>query len=204
MSKKPVSIPFVPKNVEDVLLWRDVKSSALVAGGATGAFLAYTLNPFTASTIVCYLVAILSLAMFIWAQVGNFISKSGPPVPGFLKAGVSEEQAHRAVDSLLPALNKGLAFLGVLASGKDLKLSLLTMGGSYAAARVFALVTPITLAYAVVVLALSLPKVYEAKQAEVDRALAAVQAKLDELMAKFKENVLSKIPKASPPAKKVE
>lgn len=51
-------------------------------------------------------------------------------------------------------------------------------------------------ASAAALLAFSLPKAYEAKKEEVDKVIKAVKAKVDELMAKFNEAVLSKIPKA--------
>jgi hypothetical protein len=61
--------------VESLLLWHNPKESGIVFGSATAAFLAYALNPFSASTIVCYAVAIASLAAFLWAQMGNFVSR---------------------------------------------------------------------------------------------------------------------------------
>ncbi|EFJ52248.1 hypothetical protein VOLCADRAFT_103251 [Volvox carteri f. nagariensis] len=186
--------------VEALLFWRNPKDSGVVFGGATAAFLAYVLNPFSASTIICYAVAIASLATFLWAQMGNIVGRSGPPVPALLTRGLSEDEARKFTDAALPVLNKALATIGVLASGKDLKLSLLVVGGAYSAARVFAAISPVTLVYVVVLIAFTAPKIYELKQDEIDKVLATVKSKVNELTAKFSE-VVSKIPKASGPKK---
>ncbi|GLC33413.1 hypothetical protein PLESTB_000072900 [Pleodorina starrii] len=199
-AKKPVHIPFVSKNVESLVLWRNPKESGIAFGSATAAFLAYVLNPFPASTVICYAVAIASLATFLWAQMGNFVSKGGPPVPAVLARGLSQDEAHKVVDAALPAVNKAIATIGVLASGKDLKLSLLVVAASYSAARVFAVIGPITLVYLVVLVAFTTPKLYELKQEEIDKVLAAAKNKFDELTTKFSE-IVSKIPKAAPPKK---
>ncbi|KXZ54464.1 hypothetical protein GPECTOR_4g529 [Gonium pectorale] len=66
-------------------------------------------------------------------------------------------------------------------------MSLLVVLGAYVGARLFAVVSPITLAFVVLLSAFTAPKAYEAKQEEVDRVLAAAKSKLDELGAKFKD-----------------
>ncbi|PNW83154.1 hypothetical protein CHLRE_06g308950v5 [Chlamydomonas reinhardtii] len=200
--KKPVNLPFLPKDVEDLVLWRKPKEAGAIFGGATAAYLAYVYNPFNGFTIVSYLLSIISLALFLWSHLGHFVSRSGPPVPEFLVKGVTQEQARQVADAALPVVNKALGYVGVLASGKDLKTSSLVVVGSYTAGRIFALASPFTLAYVVVVLAFVLPKAYEAKQDEVDKVLAVVKAKVDEAVTAFNNNVLSKIPKAQPPAPK--
>ncbi|KAG2436095.1 hypothetical protein HYH02_011606 [Chlamydomonas schloesseri] len=203
--KKEVSLPFLPKNVEDLVLWRKPTNSGAILGGATAAYLAYVYNPFNGFTILSYLISVVSMALFLWSHLGHFVSRSGPPVPEFLVKGVTQEQARQAADAALPVINKALGYVGVLASGKDLKTSALVVVGSYTAGRIFAFASPFTLAFVVVVLGFSLPKVYEAKQEEVDKLLALVKAKVNEGVTAFNNNVLSKIPKAqAPPAKKVE
>ena len=51
---------------------------------------------------------------------------------------------------------------------------------------------------AAVLLAFSLPKGYEAKQAEVDKVLAILSGKAKEIYTKVEEVVFKKIPKGSP------
>ncbi|PNH06921.1 Reticulon-like protein B1 [Tetrabaena socialis] len=195
MSKR-VTLPFVSKHVEELLLWSKPKDSALVFGGATLAFAAYRANPFTAATIICYAVAGACLLAFTWAQAATFVNWLGPPVPAILTHGMTEEDARKVAESARPAINKALAVVGVLASGKDLRLSLLVAFGSYLAARIFALISPLTLAYIVVLLAFTLPKAYEAKHEDVDKVVKLIKDKVHEVGAKFNETVLSKIPKA--------
>ncbi|GLI60028.1 hypothetical protein VaNZ11_002093 [Volvox africanus] len=199
-AKKQVHIPYASKDVEDLILWRNPKQSGFVFAGANLAFLAYALNPFPATTIICYAVAISSLATFIWASIGHFVSKSGPPVPALLTRGLSEDEAKKFVDAALPVVNKVLASLGVLAAGTDFKLSLGVVLGAYTFVHVFALISPVALIYIVVILAFSAPKVYELKQDQIERVLSACKTKSNELIAQFKE-VVSKIPKATPPKK---
>ncbi|GIL92320.1 hypothetical protein Vretimale_19579 [Volvox reticuliferus] len=198
--KKQVHIPFISKNVEGLILWRNPKQSGFAFAGANLAFLAYVLNPFPATTIICYAVAIASFATFIWASIGHFVSRSGPPVPAMLTRGLSEEEAKRFVDAALPTVNKVLAFLGVLAAGTDFKFSLGMVFGSYALVHLFALISPAVLIYIVVVLAFSAPKVYEMNLEQIERVASLCKTKSSELIAQFKE-VVSKIPRASPPKK---
>lgn len=193
---KPVSLPNVSKPVEDLLLWRDVKKSAAVFGSVTLVFLALMLNPYPFITLLCYLLSVLSAACFFWAQFGSIMHRNGPPVPTILKEGVSEEQMRRSAETLRPLVNKALAYVSVLVTGKDLKVCVLVPVLSYCAARTFVYITPLKLAYIIFVLAFALPKAYELKQDEVDRVLRIANQKAKETYAKFNEAVLSKIPKA--------
>ncbi|GIL65583.1 hypothetical protein Vafri_19325, partial [Volvox africanus] len=199
-AKKQLHIPFVSQNVEDLILWRNPKLSGIVFASANLAFLAYSLNPFPASTIICYAVAISSLATFIWASIGHFVSKSGPPVPALLARGLSEEEAKKFVDASLPVVNNILASLGVLAAGTDFKVSLGVVLGAYTFVHVFALISPVALIYIVVILAFSVPKIYELKQEQIERVVSAFKTKSNQLIAQFKE-IVSKIPRAAPPKK---
>lgn len=198
---RPVSIPYVSKPVEDLLLWRDVKKTAAVFGSVTVVFLALMLNKYPFITLLCYLLSVLSAACFLWAQFGSIMHRNGPPVPAILKEGVSEEQMRRFSESLRPLVNKALAYISVLVTGKDLKICILVPVLSYFAARIFLYITPLKLAYLVFFLAFVLPKAYEVKQDEVNQVVKVANEKGHELYAKFNEAVLSKIPKA-PTAKK--
>lgn len=193
---KEISIPYVSKDVESLLLWRDVKRSGIVFGGATAVYLFILLNPLPWFTLICYALSVGTLAAFLWAQMGNFVSKSGPPVPAVLTNGLSEDDVRKYGEAVRPLANKVLGVLGVLVSGKDLKLSAMVISGAYSAARIFAVVGPITLGYLVVLLAFTLPKGYELKRDEVDGVVGVARNKLDELYGKFNDAVLSKIPKA--------
>lgn len=198
--RKPVYIPFVGRDVEDLLLWRNPRNSAILFGLATLAYvgLAY-FDVVSFFSLFGYVLSIAATATFLWAQIGNFVSRSGPPVPTILTKGVTEEEARQYAVSMLPAVNRVLGTLGVIVSGKDLRLSSLVIGGSYAAARVFSVISPLTLSYLVVLLAFTLPKAYESKQDDVDKVAREVRLRLKEAYDKVNDAVLSKIPKAGQP-----
>lgn len=196
---KPIKLPLVSPDVEALLLWRDPKRSGLVLGGVVAVFILSCLpsaRNFPALIILCYLVTIVTATMLIWAQLGAVVSKSGPPVPPVLLNGLSDAEIRKYAEAALPTINAVLATLGVLASGKDLRLSILVITSSYTAARVFARISPFTMVFIASILLFSLPKVYELKQDEINKVVATVRAKLEELYEKVNEAVISKIPKA--------
>lgn len=75
---RPTHAPTMPlpaSAVEQLVLWRDVKTSGLVFGGITVAYLAARLNPYPLLTILFYMLSLAATTMTIWAQLGAVVSK---------------------------------------------------------------------------------------------------------------------------------
>lgn len=196
MAKAHIEVPFVGKEASDLLLWRDIKKSGIVFGAATAAFAYFQFSPVGPIVHFFFLLSALTGALFIWSQAAAILSRPGPPVPALLKEGVSEEDIRSFAEHVRGPINSALATVALLASGKDLKLSLLVTVGAYLASKVFAVVPILILVYSVFFLAFTLPKAYEFKKDEADQVLSLVRTKVNELIVKFQDNVLSKIPKA--------
>lgn len=198
------TLPYVSKEVSDLLLWRDIKQSAAVFGSVTLGKLLLWWTGASLLNVGIYSVLAVLVGAVLWAQAGGLFASQGPPVPPVLRFGLSDEQTRQAAGVIRPPLNQALATAGTLLSGRDVQLSLKVAGALYVAARIFALISPSTLLYTAFLLAFTLPVAYEQRRSDVDRVVGQAKQQVHQAYVKLDAAVLSKIPKAPKPVAKVE
>ncbi|ONK79204.1 uncharacterized protein A4U43_C01F3980 [Asparagus officinalis] len=116
--EKPVHKVLGGGKPADVFLWRNKKISASVLGGATAIWVLFELLEYHLLSLVCHCL-ILSLAvLFLWSNATTFINKSPPHIP---EVSIPEDLTVNIALSLRYEINRGLAVLRSIASGKDLK-----------------------------------------------------------------------------------
>jgi len=190
----PVLIPFVSREVQDVILWKDTKKSGVTFATLLAVWYVLSHRP---ARLLSLLSLIASATFLAWNIAAPLLKRQGPQVPRFLEEGISAEDGKKILDSALLYINPALSLAGKLVTGKDSKLSVMVFVGSFMAYQVFGFFDFLTMALTCVLLAFSLPKVYESKQSEIDSLLASGLSKGKELYAKLEETVFKKIPKSS-------
>ncbi|GAX80525.1 hypothetical protein CEUSTIGMA_g7963.t1 [Chlamydomonas eustigma] len=190
----PPSIPFVSREVQDVLLWKDAKKSGITFTTLLAVWYVLSHRP---AQLLSLLVLIASATFLAWNIAAPLLKRQGPQVPRFLEEGISAEEGKRILDFVLLYINPALSLAGKLVTGKDYRLSASVIAVSFTAYQIFGFFDFLTLALTCVLLIFSLPKMYESKQSEIDSLLASSLYKGKELYAKLEETVFKKIPKSS-------
>jgi len=195
MAERRVSLPISNKKVEDILMWRDVKTSGAIFGGVTLAYLVLEWSGYTLLTLAAYgLLAILG-GFLVWTNAAALLHKPGPPIPSFVKDGISEEEVKKLVTKLTPCINDALGVTYRMITGKDLQLAAKVCGSLFLIAKIGAWFSLFTMVYLVCLAAFILPKVYELKKDEIDSVAAKLLEQLKTLYSKA-DTMVKKIPKA--------
>ncbi|KAI7836748.1 hypothetical protein COHA_009386 [Chlorella ohadii] len=193
-----VRLPVKDPRVQELLLWTNPRNSAIAVGGVTAVYAALqygSVNPLQTSA---YVGLVLVLGCFLWNNIASFTHRPPVPVPRLLKEGVSEGQAKDYAAKATVHVNKGLSFAHRLATGREPVLTGTVAGALYAVGRLAGLLSLLSLAYAAVLAAFVVPKVYELKKDEIDGALDKARAQVTALNDKYLSKVMAKIPRHTP------
>mmetsp|Transcript_12463 Transcript_12463/g.32959 ORF Transcript_12463/g.32959 Transcript_12463/m.32959 type:complete len:209 (-) Transcript_12463:334-960(-) len=187
----------VPKEHQDILLWRDVKKSAMCFGGSTAMYILVAWAPISFAVLGLQAVTVAVATTLLWNLGAKMFSSKAKPadlLPDVLKDGFHEEALKELAVKYRPLINLVLCTLGRVLSGEDAPLSLKVFAAGMALSWLAARVSLITAAYLIIFLAFTGPKVYEMKQKEIDQAFALAGDHMKGLYKKFDETVLKKIP----------
>ncbi|KAJ8752813.1 hypothetical protein K2173_008548 [Erythroxylum novogranatense] len=190
--EKPVHEVLGGGKPANVFLWRNKKISASVLGGATLVWILFELLEYHLITLVCH-IAILSLAvLFLWSNASTFINKSPPQIPEVV---LPEKCVLEFASALRIEINRGLAVLREIASGRDLKKFLSIIAGLWVLSIVGNWCNFLTLFYILFVLLHTLPVIYEKYDDKIDSFAEKAMIEIKKQYAVFDKKVLSKIPK---------
>ncbi|GFP91338.1 reticulon-like protein b2 [Phtheirospermum japonicum] len=183
----------------DIFLWRDKKVSAGVLGVATANWVLFELLEYHLLTLVCHILILGLAIIFLWSNASAFINKSPPKIPNVI---IPEDIVLAVASSLRVEINRALATLRDIASGKDLKKFLAVIAGLWVLSVLGSCFNFLTLFYIGFVLLLSVPVIYEKYEDQIDAFGEKAEAELKKQYAVFNVKVLSKIPKGPLKAKK--
>lgn len=203
MAKK-ISLPIQNKQVEDLLLWRDVKLSGAVFGGITLTYFLLSIFKLNTLVLLANSLQVVVVASFLWNTIASVTHRPGVPLPSFLKEGVSEGQVKDLSAKATVLVNKFLAFSYRVLSGKDIVLSLKVAGALFGIARVARYFTLLGLVFTAAVLAFSLPRLYEENQDNIDKVVHKVVSEAKAAFEKYVKPQLEKIPKYKKPEEKTQ
>lgn len=197
-AKAKLKLPVVKDpRLEDILLWRDPKKTAVCLAGSTGVYGLLTVIAANPVVVLANLLQLAVIVAFLWNSIANLLKRPGVPVPAFIKEGLSEADAKEKAVRWASYYNKALAAVDRVLSGKDVLLSLQIAGGLFVVSRVAAFVSPLTLAYFGVLALFTLPKVYELRKDEIDGHLTKVKDGYNTVYNKHVQPALKRIPRAS-------
>ncbi|KAE9595454.1 hypothetical protein Lal_00031298 [Lupinus albus] len=191
--EKPVHSVLGAGKVADVLLWKNKKESAGVLGAATAVWILFELLEYHLLTLVSHISILLLALVFLWSNAHAFIHKSPPQIPNIH---LPEEPFLQIVSALRIEINRGLAALRDISSGKDLKKFLIVIAGLWIISIVGNWFNFLTLFYIIFVLLHTVPVAYAKYEDKIDPLAEKVLIEFKKQYAVFDAKVLSKIPKS--------
>lgn len=197
MAAHTVSIPYVSKDVESLLLWRDVKKTGIVFGSVFAVFLFFMYTTIPTLALACYTVGLLLGACAIWSRFGKTIGKPMPAMPKVLSEGISEDEYKSYADKAKPHVDKAIATAYSLVTCKDLGLQLKVVGALFVAGKVLCNISLFTFSFIAFLVAFGAPIVYEMNKDQIDEIFTQVRSLLSKYYTKAKEElskVVDKIP----------
>eukprot|EP00217_Crustomastix_stigmatica_P010057 CAMPEP_0183795544 /NCGR_PEP_ID=MMETSP0803_2-20130417/4601_1 /TAXON_ID=195967 /ORGANISM="Crustomastix stigmata, Strain CCMP3273" /LENGTH=195 /DNA_ID=CAMNT_0026039971 /DNA_START=35 /DNA_END=622 /DNA_ORIENTATION=+ len=187
--------------MKDLAMWVDPVRSGAVLGGATLSWLVLEKSGYTLLTIASNLLLLLLISLVAWKQAATFFTKMPPPPAQSFE--LSEATVRKVVDITVSHVNLTLAYCYKLGTGNDLVATAQALLALYVVSKVGAFFHILTLCWLGVVGFFSWPKLYAAKQAEIDKLLGEAKAQLEAAKAVLEKEIRSKISSAAP-AKKTE
>ncbi|KAJ0043950.1 hypothetical protein Pint_17573 [Pistacia integerrima] len=203
--EKPVHKVLGGGKPADVFLWRNKKISAGVLGGATAMWILFELLEYHLLTLVCHILILALAVLFLWSNASKFINKSPPQIPDVK---IHEKHVVDVASALTYEINRGLAVLRDIASGRELKKFLGVIAGLWVLSIVGSWCNFLTLFYISFVLLHTVPVIYEKYEDKIDpfaeKALIEIKKQYAVFDEKVLRKVLSKIPKGALKDKKKE
>ncbi|KAF5451145.1 hypothetical protein F2P56_031434 [Juglans regia] len=174
----------------DVVLWRNKKTSTVVLGGATALWVLFELLEYHLVTLVCHMIILSLTILFFWSNAPTFIKKSPPCIPEFR---LPENCVLEVASTVRIEINRALAVLRDIASGRNLKTFLGVVAGLWILSLVGKWCNFLTLIYIGFILLHTLPVLYEKYEDQVDSFAEMTVAEINKQYAVFDAKVLSKI-----------
>ncbi|CAI9768871.1 unnamed protein product [Fraxinus pennsylvanica] len=190
--EEPVHKVFGGGKPADVLLWRNKKISAAVLGGVTAAWVLFELLDYHLLTLVCHISILALTVLFLWSSVSTFIYKRPPHIP---EVHLPEDPFLQVASALRIEINRALAVLREIASGRDLKKFLMVVAGLWVLSIVGSWCNFLTLFYILFVLLHTLPVLYEKYDDKIDAFAEKAMIEIKKQYAILDAKVLSKIPR---------
>ncbi|XP_019177792.1 PREDICTED: reticulon-like protein B2 [Ipomoea nil] len=176
----------------DIFLWRDKKVSGAVVGFATTIWVLFELMEYHLLTLVCHILILALAISFLWSNASTFINKSPPQIPSVI---LPQDTVLNVASALRIEINRTLAVLREIASGKDVKKFLAVIAGLWVLSVMGNSFNFLTLFYLIVVLLHTVPMLYEKYEDQVDAFAEKAEAEIMKQYAVLNEKYLSKIPK---------
>ncbi|XP_038876010.1 reticulon-like protein B2 [Benincasa hispida] len=198
--ERPVHKVFGGGKPADIFLWRDKKVSGGVLGGATVAWILFELLEYHFLTLICHILMAALAVVFLWSNASFFINKSLPHIP---QVHIPEEPVKEIASALRVEINRAIAVLRDIASGRDLKSFLYAIAGLWVLSVVGSWFNFLTLLYIGVILLFTVPVFYEKYDDKVDTFAEKAMAEIKKQYVVFDAKVLSKIPRGPLKDKKI-
>lgn len=186
-------------SVADLLLWRRWAAGVAFLLSSTAMWFlfergGYNLLSFAANTLF-----LLVLVLFLWAKSAALFNRSMPPLPDLE---ISEDSVAKAADVVVEWINHGLSIAREITVNQNLKLFLQVACGLWAISYIGTL-NFLTLLYIGIVVALTVPFVYDKYQDHINDKLCVTHTFLQKQCKRF-EQILKKIPVPPKKQKKIE
>ncbi|GJP72261.1 hypothetical protein CLOP_g3012 [Closterium sp. NIES-67] len=159
----------------DVLLWKDWKSSAGILVSVAGLWIVFERSGFTLLTILADVLMILISLVFAWAQVSSLLNKPGPAFPALR---LSEDVVRSTALRLRDQANRALLLAHDVALGKDYMLLIKVLSTLYLISVVGGWFHFLTLVFTGVLVAFTLPLLYDRYEDQVDAHLSQALAQI--------------------------
>ncbi|CAI9092329.1 OLC1v1027531C1 [Oldenlandia corymbosa var. corymbosa] len=190
--EKPVHKVLGGGKPADIFLWRDKKISAGVLGFATAVWVLFELLEYHLLTLVCHILMLALGVLFLWSNASTFINKAPPQFPEVI---LPEDIVLGVASAFRIEINRALAILREIASGRELKKFLAVIAVLWIFSILGSCCNFLTLFYITFVLLHTLPLLYEKYEDQVDSFAEKAEAEIKKQYAVFNAKVLTKIPR---------
>lgn len=187
--------------VADLLMWKKWKESALILGGSIIIWILFEKSGYTLLTLLANVAMILVTVLFGWAQVAGVLNRAPPRLP---ELELSEDLVQNTARVVRIEVNKALAVTHDIALGKDFRQFAKVLCGFFLLSYVGSWFNFLTLLLIVIILAFTVPYVYEKYEDLFDEHGQVALDKAGSAYKVVQDKVLSKFPKAAPKEKKVQ
>lgn len=191
-SEQPVHRVLGGGKPADVLLWKNKKISAGILGGATAIWAFFEVLEYHLLPLICYALILVVALLFLWSNAHIFIYKSPPHLP---EVRIKDEPFLQVASAARTMINRAIAMLGDIASGRDVKKFLAVVAGLWILSVIGSWCNFLTLFYIAVVLLHTVPVVYEKYKGKIDTSAQRIMVESKKRYAVFNEKVVSKLPK---------
>ncbi|KAL8200942.1 hypothetical protein R6Q57_012281 [Mikania cordata] len=191
--EKPLHSVVGGGKLADLLLWKDKKVSGGILGGATTIWFLFEVLEYHLLTLVCHSLILTLALVFLWSNASTFIKKSPPKIP---EVAIPEKPVMEIVSSLRIEINRGLAAICHIASGKDLKKFLSVIAGLWFVSIISNSCNFLTLIYILLVLLFSVPVTYDKYEDKIDPLAEKAWIEIKKQYVVLDAKVLSKIPRS--------
>ncbi|KAJ0984391.1 hypothetical protein J5N97_002747 [Dioscorea zingiberensis] len=154
--------------VADVLLWRRRNAAIAVAAGATSAWILFELVGYNLLSLVVNALCLLVVILFFWARAASLLNRPLPPLPNLE---ISEAVTGKVAVEARVWINQALAIARDIAIGRNKKVFLQVILVLWMVSIIGGLFNFFTLVYIGVILALTVPVLYDKYQDHVDEKL---------------------------------
>ncbi|KAL5230216.1 hypothetical protein ABZP36_028992 [Zizania latifolia] len=175
----------------DLVLWRDKQTSGSILAGVTVIWLLFEGIGYHLLTFCCHSLIVFLTVCFVWSNAASFINRSPPKFPDVI---LSEAQCLKIAHLLRKEINEAFLTLRNVASGKDLKTYLLSIGALWFISIIGSCFSFLTLSYTIFLMAYTLPMLYEKYEDEVDDVGEKALIEIKKQYAVLDHKLLSKIP----------
>ncbi|XP_051138266.1 reticulon-like protein B1 [Andrographis paniculata] len=184
----------------DIFLWREKKVSASALGVTTAIWVLFEVLEYHLLTFICHILILGLAILYLWSNTSSFINKSPVNIP---KVVIPEDIVVRVASPLRVELNRALAFLREIASGRgDLKTFLSVIAGLWVISILGCCANFLTLFYICFVILVTVPVLYEKYEIQIDALAEKAEAEVKKQYGVLKAKYLSKIPTGALKGKK--
>ncbi|XP_071732223.1 reticulon-like protein B5 [Rutidosis leptorrhynchoides] len=189
--EKPVHKLLGGGKAADIFLWKDKKVTAGVVAFATLIWVLFELVEYHLLTLVCHTLILALAVLFLWSNAASFINKSPPKFPD---VALPEDIVLGVANAFRLEINRALAVLKSIASGKDLKTFLGVVAGLWGLSILGSYCNFLTLFYTCFILLHTVPYLYDRYEDKVDAFGEKAEHEIKKQYAVFRVKVLSKVP----------
>ncbi|XP_068654533.1 reticulon-like protein B11 [Aristolochia californica] len=187
--------------VADVLLWKRPTVSFSVLLCVSIVWFLFERAGYSFLSLVANVILSLVAILFFWGKSAALLNRPLPPLPNLE---VSEDSIEKISSATRTWINRVLEINHDIAVERNLKRFLEVIISLWLVSFIGSLFSFLTLVYTGVVLALTVPGLYDKYQDRVDKKLCAAHRFLLPYLTKIDNVVLSKIPISTMKQKKIE
>ncbi|KEH44194.1 hypothetical protein MtrunA17_Chr1g0209261 [Medicago truncatula] len=181
--------------IADILLWKDMKSSAAIVAGFSMVWFLFEVVEYNLVTLLCHILIALMLILFIWYNAAGLITWKLPDIYDF-------EIPDSTVRFIHKKFNLFLRKFYDISTGKDLRFFFVTIAGLWIMSTIGNFFSTVNLLYTTFLCLVTLPIMYERYEHEVDYLASKGNQDVKRLFNKLDSTVLNRIPRGPVKEKK--